>query len=168
MKKQLINIAIVGLVFAILTANPIFAQENTNTQITAPKSTLTEKSDQNLESEPKTISPKLEKELKTEISKVYGSEQTNEIYNRIIEIAQKAKSERPQNLKQDDLTRPNDWYKDEIIYMFYVDQFGTVTPDKPNQFKDTVNMLDYLKNLELQQYTCCLLQILQWKMQVLM
>lgn len=147
MKKQLINIAIVGLVFAILTANPIFAQENTDTQITAPQSTLTEKSDQNLESEPKTISPKLEKELKTEISKVYGSEQTNEIYNRIIEIAQKAKSERPQNLKQDDLTRPNDWYKDEIIYMFYVDQFGTVTPDNPNQFKDTVNMLDYLKKL---------------------
>ena len=147
MKKQLINIAIVGLVFAILTANPIFAQENTDTQITAPKNTLTEKSDQNLESEPKTISPKLEKELKTEISKVYGSEQTNEIYNRIIEIAQKAKSERPQNLKRDDLTRPNDWYKDEIIYMFYVDQFGTVTPDKPNQFKDTVNMLDYLKKL---------------------
>ena len=147
MKKQLINIAIVGLVFAILTANPIFAQENADTQITAPQSTLTEKSDQNLESEPKTISPKLEKELKTEISKVYGSEQTNEIYNRIIEIAQKAKNERPQNLKQDDLTRPNDWYKDEIIYMFYVDQFGTVTPDKPNQFKDTVNMLDYLKKL---------------------
>lgn len=147
MKKQLINITIVGLVFAILTANPIFAQENADTQITAPQSTLTEKSDQNLESEPKTISPKLEKELKTEISKVYGSEQTNEIYNRIIEIAQKAKNERPQNLKQDDLTRPNDWYKDEIIYMFYVDQFGTVTPDKPNQFKDTVNMLDYLKKL---------------------
>ena len=125
MKKQLINIAIVGLVFAILTANPIFAQENADTQIAAPQSTLTEKSDQNLESEQKTISPKLEKELKTEISKVYGSEQTNEIYNRIIEIAQKAKNERPQNLKHDDLTRPNDWYKDEIIYMFYcnIDNF---------------------------------------------
>ena len=31
--------------------------------------------------------------------------------------------------------------------MFYVDQFGTITPETPNQFKDTTKMLDYLKTL---------------------
>ena len=40
-----------------------------------------------------------------------------------------------------------DWYKDEIIYMFYVDQFGVITPEKPNQFKDTAEMFDYLSDL---------------------
>lgn len=147
MKKQLINLAIVGLVFAMLTANPISAQEKVEATVSTTQNEQSALSDQTLAPEQKVLSPKLEKELKSEISKVYGADQTNEIYSKIVEIAKKAKSERPQNLKQDDLTRPNDWYKDEIIYMFYVDQFGTVTPDKPNQFKDTVNMLDYLKKL---------------------
>ena len=49
--------------------------------------------------------------------------------------------------KKEDLSRPDDWYKDEIIYMFYVDQFGVVTPEKPNTFKDTSAMFDYLKDL---------------------
>lgn len=93
------------------------------------------------------ISKRIEKELRANITKVYGEEKTDEIYNKIVEIAAKAKAQRPEKLKQDDLTRVSDWYKDEIIYMFYVDQFGTVTPEKPNQFKDTVKMLDYLKDL---------------------
>ncbi len=93
------------------------------------------------------ISNKLEKELKADITKIYGQDKTDEIYNRIVEIAETAKKNRPQNLLEQDLSRENDWYKDEIIYMFYVDQFGTVTPEKPNQFKDTTKMLDYLKTL---------------------
>ena len=96
---------------------------------------------------PQVISPKIEKDLRANISKVYGSENVDEIYSKIIEIAKTAKDKRPQNLKDDDLTRPSDWYKDEIIYMFYVDQFGTVTPERPNRFNDTVKMLDYLKKL---------------------
>lgn len=93
------------------------------------------------------ISTKLEKEIKSDISKIYGQDKTEEIYSRIVEIATKAKENRSEFLKQQDLTRANDWYKDEIIYMFYVDQFGTVTPEKPNQFKDTTKMLSYLKTL---------------------
>ena len=50
-------------------------------------------------------------------------------------------------MRKEDLTRTEDWYKDEIIYMFYVDQFGVVTPEKPNQFKDTAEMFDYLSDL---------------------
>ncbi len=93
------------------------------------------------------ISAKMEKELKADIAKIYGDTQTDEIYSKIVEIAQNAKARRPQNLKDEDLTRANDWYKDEIIYMFYVDQFGTIRPEKPNQFKDTTKMLPYLKKL---------------------
>ena len=47
----------------------------------------------------------------------------------------------------DDKTRTSDWYKDEIIYMFYVDQFGTIIDGKKNTFKDSIKMLDYLKDL---------------------
>lgn len=97
--------------------------------------------------DPAVISPKIEKELKLNISKIYGQEKTDEIYNNIVAIAKNAKAQRSEKLKQDDLTRESDWYKDEIIYMFYVDQFGTITPEKPNQFKDTIGMLDYLKEL---------------------
>lgn len=103
--------------------------------------------EQSQQEEQLVISPRIEKELRTNISKVYGEDKTDEIYNKLFEIAKTAKAQRPQNLKQEDLTRPSDWYKDEVIYMFYVDQFGTITPEKPNQFKDITKMLPYLKTL---------------------
>lgn len=103
--------------------------------------------EQSQQEEQLVISPRIEKELRTNISKVYGEDKTDEIYNKLVEIAKTAKAQRPQNLKQEDLTRPSDWYKDEVIYMFYVDQFGTITPEKPNQFKDITKMLPYLKTL---------------------
>ncbi len=96
---------------------------------------------------PKIISKKTEKELKTAITKVYGAEQTDEIYSHILELAARARENRSEELKQQDLTRPEDWYKDEIIYMFYTDRFGVTSADKPNQFKDTAKMLDYLEDL---------------------
>ena len=90
---------------------------------------------------------KLENEINSAITQIYGEEYAPQIYQRVMEIAQKAISERPEELKKEDLTRAYDWYKDEIIYMFYVDQFGTVTPEKPNQFKDTAEMFEYLQDL---------------------
>lgn len=93
------------------------------------------------------ISQKAEKELRSDIAKIYGIDRVDEIYDNIVKIAAKAKESRSDILKNEDLTRAPDWYKDEVIYMFYVDQFGTVTPEKPNKFKDTVQMLPYLKDL---------------------
>ncbi len=61
----------------------------------------------------------------------------DEIYNKVIEQADKAISERSEELINQDKIRKSDWYKNEIIYMFYVDQFGTVQQDKENTFKDT-------------------------------
>lgn len=138
MSKKILTLIIVCLLVTLGIQNSIYAQD------------VSQAADETIQSntiEDKIISPKIEKELKLSISKVYGEDKTDEIYNRIVEIAKQAKEKRPEVLKQDDLNRASDWYKDEVIYMFYVDQFGTVTPERTNQFKDTIKMLPYLKDL---------------------
>lgn len=138
MSKKIFTLIIVCLLVTFGIQNSIYAQD---------VSQATDETIQSNTIEDKIISPKIEKELKLSISKVYGEDKTDEIYNRIVEIAKQAKEKRPEVLKQDDLNRASDWYKDEVIYMFYVDQFGTVTPERTNQFKDTIKMLPYLKDL---------------------
>lgn len=138
MSKKIFTLIIVCLLATLVIQNSIYAQD---------VSQATDEIIQSNTIEDKIISPKIEKELKLSISKVYGEDKTDEIYNRIVEIAKQAKEKRPEVLKQDDLNRASDWYKDEVIYMFYVDQFGTVTPERTNQFKDTIKMLPYLKDL---------------------
>ncbi len=138
MSKKIFTLIIVCLLATLGIQNSIYAQD---------VSQVTDETIQSNTIEDKIISPKIEKELKLSISKVYGEDKTDEIYNRIVEIAKQAKEKRPEVLKQDDLNRASDWYKDEVIYMFYVDQFGTVTPERTNQFKDTIKMLPYLKDL---------------------
>ena len=93
------------------------------------------------------IPAKLEAEIKTSISQIYGKEHCEEIYNKITEIAAQAIKNRPAELKKNDLNRSDDWYKDEIIYMFYTDQFGVSNTDGKNTFKDTERMFGYLKDL---------------------
>lgn len=147
MNKQIIAALLLSIFLSTTIPNYASAQ-NGQTEVSNIEIQSTEPSNGvYVEMEPSVISPKMEKELKNHISKVYGTEKTDEIYNNIVEIAKRAKANRAPNLIQDDLTRANDWYKDEVIYMFYVDQFGTITPEKPNQFKDTTKMLDYLKDL---------------------
>lgn len=92
-------------------------------------------------------SQKARKEIMSSIIEIYGKESSEDIYNKVLEQAQKAIESRPKELIEQDKTRTSEWYKDEIIYMFYVDQFGTVQQDKENTFKDTTLMLDYLKDL---------------------
>ena len=93
------------------------------------------------------ITNKLKKELKEAISLVYGKQNADEIYNNVLIHADKAINSRSKDLKEQDKTRKPDWYKDEIIYMFYVDHFGVVREDKENTFKDTTMMFDYLQDL---------------------
>ena len=66
---------------------------------------------------------KTEREIKSHIANIYGEENSQDIYDNISEIAQNAINNRPLDLKRDDFKRNSDWYKDEIIYMFYVDQY---------------------------------------------
>ncbi len=93
------------------------------------------------------INSKIKKEIKDSIVEVYGKEHSEEIYNKVILAAEKAISNRPKELLEQDLKRNSDWYKNEIIYMFYVDQFGVVKDNQKNTFKDTALMFDYLQDL---------------------
>ncbi len=93
------------------------------------------------------ISVKLKKELKDTITLVYGKQNADEIYENVLKKAQDAINSRPQELKNQDKIRKPDWYKNEIIYMFYVDHFGVISDDKDNTFKDTALMFDYLEDL---------------------
>ena len=93
------------------------------------------------------VSKDVEKKLKDSISKVYGSKQTDEIYINVLKIIKESRLKRSPKLKEDDLNRSNDWYKDEVIYMFYVDQFGVDNDMSPNTFAKQVKMLRYLKDL---------------------
>ena len=65
----------------------------------------------------------MEKEIKTSLAKVYGAENVDEIYSNILKIAQETKAKRPASLIAEDLSRSSDWYKDEVIYMFYANHF---------------------------------------------
>ena len=94
-----------------------------------------------------TVSSKLQKNIKDAIVEIYGKDDSEEIFNRVMQIADKAIANRSEALKQSDLKRSDDWYKDEIIYMFYIDQFGVKNPDQTNTFKDTEKMFGYLKDL---------------------
>ena len=100
-----------------------------------------------IEEQPSVVAKKIETEINNAITQIYGEVNAPEIYKRVMEIANNAIKARPEELKKDDLNRVGDWYKDEIIYMFYVDQFGVVTPEKPNEFKDTAEMFEYLSDL---------------------
>lgn len=93
------------------------------------------------------IPKKLEESMKASISHIYGKEQVDVIYPKIVKIIEKAKSERNPELLEDDFNRASDWYKDEVVYMFYPDQFGVDGSGKPATFKTAIGMLDYLKDL---------------------
>lgn len=92
------------------------------------------------------IDSRIKKELKISIQNVYGKDKTDEIYNKLIEHAVSAIKERPKDLKYQDLNKNSDWFKDEIIYMFYVNQFGVVQNNKDNTFNNTEEMLNYLQD----------------------
>ena len=99
------------------------------------------------ENTPPVIPVKAEKEIKSALSKIYGQQNVDIIYANIEHIAEETKLSRPQSLKNEDLKRADDWYKDEVIYMFYADQFGVKNVNTPNTFKDDIKMLNYLKDL---------------------
>jgi len=114
------------------------------------------------------IDNRIEKELKNSIQTVYGKNSVDEIYSKIILHANRAIDTRPKKLKEQDIERDAEWYKNEIIYMFYVDHFGVIKTDKNNTFKNTEEMLDYLINLGVTTLICCHLQIVRCQIQDLM
>src|SRR6478609_9396419 len=85
------------------------------------------------------------------LMEVYGLEATESIYPRIESNVKQVREERSEALLQQDLERDEDWFRTEVVYMFYTTQFGvSQTEDSqtiPNTFDDLILMLDYLKAL---------------------
>ena len=119
MKKIFIAIVMLFLSFSIANA------QTSNKEMTQNETIIKKEENQ-----------KLKKELKDSIIEIYGKENSEEIYKNVLAAIEKAILSRDIELKKEDLKRTSDWYKNEIIYMFYVDQFGIVQDDKNNTFKD--------------------------------
>jgi maltose alpha-D-glucosyltransferase/alpha-amylase len=93
------------------------------------------------------VPPLLARNMRESIAEVYGKNRVNEIYAQVLAHIQKTQQERPLRLQRQDLNRPSDWYKDEIIYMIYADRYGVKAGEKTTTFHDLVGTLDYLKGL---------------------
>lgn len=131
------------ILFIICISTLSVSAQNTDLQSYATNNTTTN----TIEPEIITVNNRIHKEIKNAIINIYGKEQADEIYDKVMQLAAQAIKNRPPELVNQDKTRASDWYKNEIIYMFYVDQFGNIKPDKENTFKDTTLMLDYLEDL---------------------
>ncbi len=143
-------IILLALVMFLGAQNCVFAneQENSTTPaITVSEETSVDTANNETAQTDFKIDSKIQKELQKSIQAVYGEEQAGEIYDNLIKHAQTAIQNRPQNLKEQDKTRNSEWYKNEIIYMFYVDRFGVVKPEDNNTFQDSTQMFDYLQDL---------------------
>ena len=144
MKKIIIKIF---LILVLIIGNCAMAQENIIDVLDTTSVESSDNHDINTKEEYLFVDSHIKKELKNSIQNVYGQDNVQNIYDNIIKHAQISIENRPQNLKQQDLERNSDWFKNEIIYMFYVNQFGVIQNDKDNTFDNTKEMLDYLQNL---------------------
>ncbi|WP_048179142.1 alpha-amylase family glycosyl hydrolase [Methanosarcina siciliae] len=93
------------------------------------------------------MSKQLEKDLKSSLENFYGMSKADVMFANILEIIKKTRSSRPASLASNDVIRDSSWYKDEIVYMFYADQFGVKDRNTTNTFKCLIEMLPYLKDL---------------------
>ncbi len=132
--KKLISLVLI-LCFSL--TNLAFAQEAITTEV----------KEETQETITNSISNRLKSEIKSAIVDIYGKENSDVIYQNVLNIANQAIAERPLALKKADELRADDWYKDEIIYMFYVDQFGVKDGEGSSTFHDTTKMFRYLKDL---------------------
>lgn len=91
------------------------------------------------------IPPSLVPEIQASLEMLYGS---TEFFSRVEEIAQRVLDTRPAPLREEDRRRTADWYKEEVVYMFYPDQFGVSgEPGLSGTFETLCGMLDYLQTL---------------------
>mgnify|MGYP000916620222 CR=1 FL=1 len=93
------------------------------------------------------ISKQLETDIKSSLGNVYGVDKVEEMFGNVLKIVEKARLNRPAALEDEDIIRDSSWYKDEIMYTFYADQFGVEDENTANTFKDLIEMLPYLKDL---------------------
>lgn len=89
----------------------------------------------------------LQDDVKAAIRLVYGASAVGAIYADILERVRVVRAQRPPELLAEDFRRPSDWYRGEIIYMFYAERFGVDESGQPNTFTALIPMLDYLCEL---------------------
>jgi len=135
--NKFLSIILATFLFISMPTNLAFAEANNNGVWVSEAPATVEDN----------LPPKIQKKIKDSIIDVYGKENSDEIYDKVMQIADTAVKNRSAELKNSDKTRTDDWYKDEIIYMFYIDQFGVKAPNSTNTFKDTTRMFAYLKDL---------------------
>ncbi len=133
MIKRFFSLLLSVLIITSYTAPYALAQNQTQQTQTANYENLVPK--------------KLELSMKDSIAHIYGKENVDAIYSNVELMIKQAKFERRPDLYEDDLKRDSDWYKDEVVYMFYPEQFGVDESGKPATFKTLIGMLDYLKDL---------------------
>lgn len=139
MHKKLSSLLCIAILLSNTNVFPAVAQTNMSTQ--KDVISLFKKSDNSF------ISRKLENDMKSAISSIYGKDNVDEIYPQIVSLIMKVRTNRHSDLKNDDVNRNADWYKEEVVYMFYPDQFGVDEEGTPGTFKKLIGMLDYLKDL---------------------
>lgn len=134
------------MVFALLVVGILGANTalNPSSQVLAETKTCEQCIDVDLYDQ---VPQALQESMKASIIKVYGAEKADEIYQNVLKIIANAKDRRPLSLHESDFNRDSEWYKDEIVYMFYAEHFGVDKKGNPNTFEDLIGMLDYLENL---------------------
>jgi maltose alpha-D-glucosyltransferase/alpha-amylase len=97
------------------------------------------------------LPPQLLADLTHSLQAVYGQD-SPAVLQEVLHCIEVARLQRPAALQALDAIRPDQWYKDEIIYMFYVDRLGA--PKTPlfglpplATFDDTAAVLPYLNDL---------------------
>ena len=141
---SLISLILALSICSITPSGMVFAQDEIAETVQTAK---VEQNDLPPEDDKENIPLRLQKEIKESIIEIYGKNNSEEIFEHVMQIAEKSVKERAESLKQEDIKRTEDWYKDEIIYMFYIDQFGVKDSDSTNTFKDAERMFGYLKDL---------------------
>ncbi len=141
---SLISLILALSICSITPSGMVFAQDEIAETVQTAK---VEQNDLPPEDDNENIPLRLQKEIKESIIEIYGKNNSEEIFEHVMQIAEKSVKERAESLKQEDIKRTEDWYKDEIIYMFYIDQFGVKDSDSTNTFKDAERMFGYLKDL---------------------
>ncbi len=98
------------------------------------------------------LDKQLEEEIKSSLKVLYGGKHNvDKLYDEVCELIQKTREERPKELKERDANKPNQWYKNQVAYMLYPDQFnvGKDKDGKPlkGNFKNVQDKLDHIKEL---------------------
>ena len=86
-------------------------------------------------------------DLNAALAEVYGADKAPAITEKALALAQKIRAARPADLREEDRTRPADWYKDEVVYMLYADQWNLRDGEDKGNFKRVTEGLDRLKDL---------------------